>query len=729
MSLFGEQIQSRIAKDRARVLDSLLQVADSVDGKARFHPKESKSDNIRNEVTRICHYFELEPLEEVPTANNVNDLIDYLVRPLGIMRRRIVLEDRWWKNGDGPLLAVEKETGKMCALLPDKLYGYRYFDSSANAFVKVNTSNKDRFETDAVCFYRPLPLKPMSGRNLIVFLMRHTLKNDSLLIRTAMLLITVVGILTPLITQVIFAQIIPSGKSILLALAVALLICAALGNYLFTTVKTAIMSRIVNHMDTLLQNSLMGRLLSLPVKFFSDKSAGGLAQSIDAMAQLPTIIANVYYGTWIMVVMSLLYIFQVLLMAPALSLPALLTFVLEIAMIGLCMKQKAVLIRDQLEADKSAQGLVFALISGIQKIKLSGSENRAFAKWAELYQKKSSASYQMPFPAFMQNEMFVAIQLIGMMIAYISAAGAGVSVANFAAFSSSFGMVVAALMQLSASTDMITYLKPVLDMGETILKAVPEVSSGKKIVEKLNGSIELSNVSFQYEKDGPKIIDNISLSIESGEYVAIVGKSGCGKSTLMRLLLGFEDPDEGAIYYGKHDLSTLDLASFRRNIGTVLQSGKLFAGDVFSNITISAPWLKMDDAWEAARMAGMADDIEDMPMGMHTLISEGSGGISGGQRQRLMIARAIAPKPSILMFDEATSALDNITQKIVTDSLSSLKCTRIVIAHRLSTIKDCDRIIVLDSGKIVEDGTYDELIAKRGFFADLVSRQQVEASA
>lgn len=193
-------------------------------------------------------------------------------------------------------------------------------------------------------------------------------------------------------------------------------------------------------------------------------------------------------------------------------------------------------------------------------------------------------------------------------------------------------------------------------------------------------------------------------------------------------MLGFEDPDDGSIYYGNRDLSTMDLASFRRNVGTVLQSGKLFLGDIYSNITISAPWLNMDDAWEAARMAGMADDIENMPMGMHTIISEGNGGISGGQRQRLMIARAIAPKPSILMFDEATSALDNLTQKIVADSLSTLKCTRIVIAHRLSTIKDCDRIIVLDSGKIVEDGTYDELIEKKGYFPDLVSRQQVDAA-
>ena len=729
MSWFGEQIQNRIRKDREHVSDSLLQVADSVGGKARFHARESEAENIRTEVARICHYFELEIPEEVPATDSVNDMIDYLVRPLGIMRRRIVLEDRWWKNSDGPLLAVEKETGRMRALLPGLFSGYKYYDDRTGDFTKVNASNRDRFEMDAVCFYRPLPNEAMTGKDLVIFLLKHAELSDVLMIQGAMLLTTIVGIITPLITQVIFAHIIPSGKYALLASAAVLLASTAVATYLLTSVKTAIMSRIVNRMDTLLQNGVIGRMLSLPVKFFSDKSAGGLSQSVGSLTLLPTILTELFFGTGVMVAMSLLYILQVVVMAPALSLPALSTFVLEILLVVVCVKQKSMLIRDQLEADQSTQGLVFALFSGIQKIKLSGSENRAFAKWAGLYQKKVGASYRWPYPAYMQNELFVVIQMIGLMFAYITAVGAGISVAQFAAFSSSFGMVIAAMMQLSSSTDLIAYLKPVLELGGTILKAVPEVSIGKKTVDKLNGSIELNNVSFQYRKDGCKILDNISLKVAPGEYVAIVGKSGCGKSTLMRLLLGFEDPDDGAIYYGNRDLRTMDLASFRRNVGTVLQSGKLFAGDVFSNITISAPWLKLDDAWEAARMAGMADDIEDMPMGMHTMISEGSGGISGGQRQRLMIARAIAPKPSILMFDEATSALDNITQKIVAESLSKLDCTRIVIAHRLSTIKDCDRIIVLDSGKIVEDGTYDDLIAKDGFFADLVKRQQVDIPA
>ncbi|MBQ9322389.1 MAG: ATP-binding cassette domain-containing protein, partial [Eubacterium sp.] len=217
-----------------------------------------------------------------------------------------------------------------------------------------------------------------------------------------------------------------------------------------------------------------------------------------------------------------------------------------------------------------------------------------------------------------------------------------------------------------------------------------------------------------------------SLKIRSGDYIAIVGKTGCGKSTLVRLLLGFEKTDKGAIYYDGRDINSVDLRSLRKKMGVVTQNGDLFQGDIFSNITISAPQLTLDEAWEAAEIAGIADDIRDMPMGMHTLISEGQGGISGGQKQRLMIARAVAPKPKILIFDEATSALDNKTQKQVSEALDQLKCTRIVIAHRLSTIRHCNRILVMDGGKIIEDGTYEELIAQKGTFAELVERQRLD---
>lgn len=312
---------------------------------------------------------------------------------------------------------------------------------------------------------------------------------------------------------------------------------------------------------------------------------------------------------------------------------------------------------------------------------------------------------------------------------YYAAVRSGVSVADYYAFNTAYGMVSGAFMALSGMALMMAQIKPVYEMVKPILKAVPEVSVGKKVVTRLSGGIELNNVSFRYSESMPLVVDNLSLKIRPGQYVAIVGKTGCGKSTLMRLLLGFETPQKGAVYYDGKDLAQMDLKSLRRNIGVVMQNGGLFQGDIFSNITISAPWLTMDDAWQAAEMAGIADDIRRMPMGMHTVIAEGSGGVSGGQRQRLMIARAIAPKPKILMFDEATSALDNLTQEIVSESLDSLKCTRVVIAHRLSTIKQCDRVVVLDGGRIIEDGTYDELLEQGGYFAELVARQRLDTEA
>ena len=322
-----------------------------------------------------------------------------------------------------------------------------------------------------------------------------------------------------------------------------------------------------------------------------------------------------------------------------------------------------------------------------------------------------------------------AVGLIGVIAIYYAAAKSGVTVSDFYAFNTSYGLMAGAVASLANMVLSIAKIKPMLEMCEPIMKAIPEIAEEKIVLERISGDIELNHVSFRYKENMPLIIDDLSLKIKRGQYVAIVGTTGCGKSTLMRLMLGFEKPQKGAVYYDGKDLDAIDLRSLRRKIGTVMQNGKLFQGDIFSNIVISAPWLNMDAAWEAAEIAGIAEDIKNMPMGMFTLISEGQGGISGGQRQRLMIARAVAPKPKVLMFDEATSALDNLTQKKVSEALDNLDCTRIVIAHRLSTIKQCDRIIVLDKGHIVEDGTYDELIANNGFFAELVERQRVDTQA
>ena len=491
-------------------------------------------------------------------------------------------------------------------------------------------------------------------------------------------------------------------------------------------IKSLLMNRINTEMNVSVQAATMARILSLPADFFKNYSSGEITSRAQYIGSLCQTLVQTFLSTGLTSIFSLVYITQIFVYAKELVIPALcITLVTLVFSIVSSLAQMKIS-KKQMELSGKMSGMTYQIITGVQKIKLSGSEKRMFARWMNEYAEESKYTYGTP-PFIMFNGVIsTAISLAGTIVMYFFAVQSGVSVADYTAFNAAYGMLSGALMSVAGIALTAARIKPVIDMAKPIMDAEPEISEGKHIVTKISGGIELSNVSFRYEDNSPLVVDDLSLKIKPGQYVAIVGKTGCGKSTLMRLLLGFEKPQKGAIYYDGRDMGTLDLKSLRKRIGVVTQNGKLFQGDIYSNIIISAPYLSVDDAWKAAEIADIADDIRTMPMGMHTIISEGAGGISGGQKQRLMIARAVAPNPKILMFDEATSALDNITQKKVSEALDSLKCTRIVIAHRLSTIKQCDRIIVLDGGKIAEDGTYDELLAKKGYFYELVERQRLD---
>ena len=490
--------------------------------------------------------------------------------------------------------------------------------------------------------------------------------------------------------------------------------------------NSLVTTRLSSKLSLQMEAAMMSRLLSLPPAFFKGRQAGDLAKRVRRIKNIVDILTSVFLGSALTAVFSLIYIVQITAYAPSLVMPAVAIILVQLV-VGIAVAiTQARRQRRIVEADLVVSGIVPALLNGITKLKLSGAEKRAFAQWADAEASYLAAQYDLPLWYKVADTIPALVSLAGTIVIYWFAGTSGVSLADFMAFNVAYGAVSSAIITLSRTGGRLAQMQSYLDAVKPILEAVPESTELGKQITSVSGSIEVSNVTFRYDPAQKPVLEDLSLKVRPGEYLAIVGKSGSGKSTLLRLLMGFEKPERGAIYYGGQDIADMDARSLRRVIGVCLQNGNMFSGSIFGNIVLACPRATMDDAWEAAEIAGIADDIRAMPMGMQTLISEGSGGVSGGQRQRILIARAVCSKPRIIIFDEATSALDNVTQKHVSDALNELKCTRIVVAHRLSTIKLADRIVMLDHGRVVEEGTYDELIALNGEFADLVKRQQLE---
>ena len=693
MSILQEQLRKRAANDR-RAVETGERLLGSAVGKYRIETDSADTflPEDQRQVAMVARYFHLDIPEEIGPCRELPEMIDRMLGPSGASKRRTRLTEKWWKNGDGPLLIRLKDSGRILALFPGFLKGFYYVHPDTGKKIRITEKNSEMFGETAYTIYRPIPESVRTGKDLLLYLIRQVRPGDALMYLLTTVMVTLLLMLFPFVNKIAFSRIIPTMDSSLLVSLAVMMYVVGIGDWLVRSVRFAINLRIQNRLDTVIENSVYSRILSLPVTFFAGQTAG----------------------------------FPILLISPALAAPAVVMMLAILLLLMLAATQEKKLIRAQLRTAEEHSGAVFDTVSGIQRIRLSGSEKRVYGKWLKAYAPKARASYALVFPLFARPQLMNTVRLIGLLWAFAIAYSNHLSVAQLAAFTASYGIIFNTLTPLASRFRNLSQVGPVLKASEPILQAEPEDGENKKDIETLNGNIELSHVTFRYEQDDPAVLDDLSLKIHSGEYVAIVGRSGCGKSTLVRVLLGFETPESGTVSYDGVDMSRINLRSLRRRIGTVLQDGKLFAGDLYSNIVISAPWLSMEDAWEAAEKADIAEDIRQMPMGMRTQLSEGSGGISGGQKQRLMIARAIAHRPAILILDEATSALDNLTQKAVTDSLNGMHCTRIVIAHRLSTIRECDRIIALDHGKVIESGTYDELIAKNGFFADLVARQQID---
>ena len=663
------------------------------------------------------------PLTNLPRVDLRQKTLPQLARLTGFGFRRVLLRESWWRRDNGPLIGHIAETHAPVALLPDGRGRTLLVDGSGETSVTPEIA--ETLEPEAITLYRPPPpeIRSLLGLARLIF---QGGRGDLTAIVTMGLLGSLLGTLTPIATGFLFEWVVPRAELGMLAAVIGGLVLAALGVACFDLVKAVALVRMESRMEGGLQPLIMQRLLSLPVGFFRDFGTGDLTDRVLAIQRIRHLIAGTTITSLLSGGFAMVSLAVILIYSPILAL-------LSLGLVAVAALVTAALAIAQLRHEREAvrlggreDGLVLQFIQGISKLRVSAGEARMFGLWAEIFATRRSALVRGQVYGNLRTTFYGCYPIIAALLLYRVAAGTlgpnGLSLGGFLAVSTAFGQLLAAMMAAGASLAGVLGALPLFERLKPIVTAEPERQEDKSDPGALTGAIEISRVSFRYAPEAPLVLDDVSLRIAPGQFAAIVGASGSGKSTLQRLLLGFETAESGDILYDGQPIGHLDTSALRRRIGVVLQSARVMSGSIYENITAGLPY-SLDEAWEAARMAGLDADIEAMPMGMHSVLMEGASTLSGGQLQRLMIARALIGKPQVLIFDEATSALDNVSQAVVTESLSRLHATRIVIAHRLSTIRDADKIFVMDRGRLLESGGFDELMAANGAFAALARRQ------
>ena len=654
--------------------------------------------------------------------------VDSLCEASQVRYRRVMLRGDWWRHDNGPLLGFRLEAGggagAPVALVPRSPSRYLLVDPASGERRAVDRAAAAGLHSVAYMFYPPLPARPLTARDLVRAGLRGRGRDLATLLAVSVVL-GLLGLLMPVVTASVIGSAIPeSDRTGLLYLTLAL-ISGALAMALVQVARGIVVLRLTGKLDFSLQAAVWDRLMSLPVSFFRRFTVGDLehrAMGIDHLrtllaAQVTSAVITLFYSLASFAILFW-YSWRLALVATALV-AALAAFAAGVAGAQLRHQRALQTVRGRVAS------LLFALLSGIAKLRVAGGEGRAFAAWAERFAEQrhhTVASQRLAIAGSVAGAFIGVVSTLALFAMVGLSDALDLGLGDFLAFNAAYGQFQAAALATLGVLPAMLEAVPVHERLKPILVAAPEADPSKAEAPELAGDLELREVSFRYQPGSPPVLDGVGLTVGAGEFVALVGPSGSGKSTCLRLLLGFEQQQAGQVLYDGQELSALDVHSVRRQIGVVLQNGRPLVGDIFSNI-VGSRNLTLDDAWEAARMVGLEEEIRAMPMGMHTFINQRGTTFSGGQRQRILIARAIVNRPRILLLDEATSALDNRTQALVVRSLERLAATRLVIAHRLSTIANADRIYVLDQGRIVESGGYDELLRRGGFFTRIVERQ------
>jgi len=667
----------------------------------------------------------LRPPAEWEREQREAEPIAAICRASQLRQRAVQLAPGWWQRDAGPLLGFRRDGRQPVALLPAGPGRYQLFDPRRGTTVAVDASAAATLEPEAHVLYRPLPARAVGGIELLRFALRGR-AGDLLTIFGTAAAATLLGMVTPLATAVLFDHAIPDADPGLLAQIGLALLVAAAGAAAFRLAQGIAMLRVETAADVATQAAVWDRLLSLRLAFFRDFSAGDLQSRVSAIGQIRaqlsgTTLRTLFSGVVLLLNLGLLVYYSPVLASIALAV-ALASAIVTLASGSGILRTS----RQILERSGRFHGLTVQLVHGVAKLRVAAAEERAFARWADDFaalqqlelQRRRIRDHVQLFHGALTTASAI---LLFAGAAALSGADAALPTGVFLAFYAAYGTFIGAVTDLGSTAVAVASVAMLRERARPILEAAPEVGAQRADPGPLAGRVELEQVVFRYG-GGPLVLEGVTLRAEAGQFVALVGPSGGGKSTVLRLVLGLDRPLSGSVAYDGQELSGLDVQAVRRQIGVVLQHGRISAGSLFDNIAAGTR-LALDEAWDAARRVGFAEEIEALPMGMHTVVSEGGTNLSGGQRQRLQLARALAHRPRVLLLDEATSALDNRTQEIVTRSLEQLGVTRIVVAHRLSTIQGADRIYVLAGGRVVQEGGFAELVAGDGPFARMMARQ------
>lgn len=713
--------------DQRLMENSISKLASISENKKSISLEEASGDTLLDACRLVGTAMNIQIIE--PPASSAEGKstthLEDIARASRIRTRKVALKGEWYKEDVGPILSYMEEDDRPVALIPASPSKYILHDLTLGTKKLVDRETAAGIKFFGFVFYRAFDNKKIGFRDLLSFGYKSCWKRDLVMLVLMGALGGILGTAIPLATGIVFNNIIPEGERGQLLQIAFFLGASALATMIFQFISSLATLRMEGKTDCSIQAAVWDRLLSLPVPFFRQFSAGNLAMRAMGISQIRMILSGAALNSILSSIFSvftfaLLFYYDIRLACVAAVLVV--SAIIVMGALGYCQMRYE---RRALDISNNISGMLLQLIGGITKFRVAGAESRAFHQWAKefgaqrklTFRKETFRNWLATFNAFFPV-------LSGIVIFYsLTSAADSLAPGQFIAFNSAFITFMASMVSLSEALISVNIVIPLYQKSKPILETLPEYDDTKIPPKTLTGAIEVSHVSFRYKDDGPLVLQDVSFQIDEGDYVGLVGTSGCGKSTLFRVLLGFEEPETGKVYYDGQDLSKVDIRGIRKQLGVVLQNGQLMTGNIFSNIVGANPFLTIDDAWEAARMAGIEEDIREMPMGMFTVISEGAGTISGGQKQRLMIARAIINRPKIVFFDEATSALDNRTQAIVSQSLDQLKATRVVIAHRLSTILNCNKILVMDKGRIVESGTYQELMDRKGIFYSLAQRQ------